>query len=289
MKKIRYLIEAILLGILMGISKILPAQWASNFGGWVGRTIGPRLAASRKALNNIKSAFPDISNDRATDILIGMWDNLGRVMMEYPHLKHIAQDRTEIIGAEILEKHKGQPAIIFAAHLGNWEVPPPAMLLQKNIAASSIYRAPNNPLSGKMLHNARTLKGKINTIPKSKTGTRHIVKALKENEHIGILIDQKYNEGLAIDFFGRPAMTSPAFVQLAQKFDCPLIPMRIERLKGTKFKVTILPPLNIKDKPLESVMTESHQLLEKWIKEKPEQWLWLHRRWNSATLKKQDN
>ncbi|HPF78132.1 MAG TPA: lipid A biosynthesis acyltransferase [Alphaproteobacteria bacterium] len=288
MKKIRYFLEALLLAFLMGLSKVLPVQNASDFGGWIGRTIGPKLAASRKAYNNIKMAMPGTSDDQAKVIVRDMWDNLGRVMMEYPHLRHIAKDRTEIIGADIIEKYKDKPVIIFAAHLGNWELPPPAMLLQKNIAASPIYRPPNNPISDKMLQNARTLGGLIQTIPKSKTGTRHIVKALQNNQHIGILIDQKYNEGVAVNFFDHPAMTSPAFVQLAQKFDCPLIPMRMERLTGASFRITVFPPLDIKHKSVEDVIAESHHMLEEWIKKQPGQWLWLHRRWGNVNAENQD-
>ena len=280
MKQIRYFFEAVFLGILFILSKFLPAPWASNFGGLIGRTIGPRLAASRKALGNINAALPDAD---APQILTGMWDNLGRVIMEYPHLEHLARDRTEIIGAGILEQYKDTPAILFTAHLANWEICPIAALIQQNFKVSSIYRAPNNPFSDKILARARSFKGRLKTIPKSKTGTRNLIKALQNNEHIGILIDQKYNEGIEADFFGRPAMTSPAFVQLAQKFNCPLIPLRIERINGAQFKMTILPPLNsqidIQNESVEEIVTKAHTLLEEWITDRPSEWLWLHRRW----------
>lgn len=285
MKQIRYLLEALLLALLLGLSKILPVTWASNFGGFVGRCVGPRLAASRKAVHNISSSFPDKPATEIEKIVIGMWDNLGRVMMEYAHLPHIGRDRTEIIGAEILERYKNSPTILFSAHLANWEVCPIAAMTQYGFKVSSVYRAPNNPISDKMLHHARSLKNTLQTIRKSKTGTRHLVKALNENAHIGILIDQKYNEGIAADFFGRSAMTSPAFVQLAQKFNCPLIPLKIERLKGANFRMTILPPLDIADKSIEDAVEESHTLLEGWISARPEQWLWLHRRWENLKLK----
>lgn len=289
MKQARYLLEALLLSIVMIISKILPTPWASNLGGFLGRTIGPKLAASRKALNNITKAFPDKTDEEVQRIIRGMWDNLGRVMMEYAHLRHIGRDRTEIIGKDILEKYNNTPAIFFSGHLSNWEVCPPAVLLQVGFIINPIYRAPNNPISDYMLNYARTMGGKLRTIPKSKSGTRHIVKTLQENQGIGMLVDQKYNEGIASNFFGRPAMTSPIFVQLAQRFECPLIPLRIERLKGPNFRVTILDPLDIKDKSVETLVDESHALLEEWIKEKPEQWLWLHRRWDSANLKEDKN
>jgi KDO2-lipid IV(A) lauroyltransferase len=278
-KKIRYLIEALALLIFFIISKILPVTWASNFGGWVGRTIGSRLAASRKAYTNLKFAIPSLSDTEIKRITSGMWDNLGRVMMEYPHLSHIGRDRTEIIGLDILEKYRGKPAIILSGHLANWECCPPALLLQSEFNASPIYRAPNNPFSDAMLQYARTLAGKIKTIPKSRSGTRHIVKAMNDGMFVGMLIDQKYNEGVAVDFFGKPAMTSPIFVQLAQKFNCPVIPLRIERIKGCNFRIIIEEPLKVEDKTAEEIIGNFNARLETWIKDKPEQWLWLHKRW----------
>ena len=106
-----------------------------------------------------------------------------------------------------------------------------------------------------------------------------MVETLRDGGALGILIDQKYNEGLAIPFFGRPAMTSPAFVQMAQKTNCPLIPVRGERLPGAHFRVTIYPPLNITEQGVEDAIAQAHMLLEEWISERPGQWLWLHRRW----------
>lgn len=278
-KKIRYALEAFVLLIFLTLSKILPAPWASNIGGFLGRTIGPKLAASRKAYTHIKLALPNKTEAEVKEITRGMWDNLGRVMMEYPHLSHIGRDRTEIIGMDILERYRGKPALLLSGHLANWECCPPALVQQGHFNASPIYRAPNNPFADAMLHYARSLGGKIKTIPKSRSGTRNIVLAMKDGTFIGLLIDQKYNEGVAVDFFGHPAMTSPIFVQLAQKFDCPLIPLRIERLKGCNFRITIEEPLEIKDKTAEAIIAETHVLLESWITERPEEWLWLHKRW----------
>lgn len=282
MKKIRYSIEAFLILILFGFFKLMPLSWASNIGGFLGRSIGPHLAASRKALRNIQNALPDADHQ---PILKGMWDNLGRTFAEYPHLKTLAKNHTEIIGAEHLQESKDSASIIFAAHLGNWEICPLAAALQCDYPAHSIYRAPNNPLADKVLMKCRNLGGLLQPIPKSKSGTRQIVKRLSNNEHLGFLIDQKYNEGVPVDFFHAPAMTSPAYVQLAQKFNCPLIPAQIERIKGAKFKVTIHPPIRTKGVSEAEILRQTHDLLQNWIKQRPEQWLWLHRRWDSAKLK----
>lgn len=286
LKKIRYIAEAIFILILFGVFKIMPAKWASNIGGWIGETIGPRLATSRKALRNIQNALPDENHKK---ILIGMWNNLGRVFAEYPHLKNLALKNVTIIGAENLDKTNNKAAIIFSAHLANWELCTIAGALQKNYNISSIYRAPNNPFTDKILMKCRNLGGKLTLIPKSKSGTRQIIKRLINNERLAFLIDQKYNEGIEVTFFNTPAMASPAYIQLAQKFKCPLIPVRMERLSGANFQLTIYPPIDIDGKSENDILIETHKVMENWIKQRPEQWLWLHRRWDSAHLKETKN
>ncbi len=282
LKKIRYFIEAVLLSILLLFSKVLPALWASNIGAWLGRNIGRNLAASRKARANIKLAFPDKKDTDIEVILIGMWENLGRVMMEYPHIKTIAKHHTTIVGIEDFKKLKDKSPIFVSAHIGNWEICPPAFLIQTGIKVNPVYRAPNNPYVDTILNNIRKTDGALSPIPKSRSGTRNMVKTLKSGEGIGILIDQKFNEGEKLNFFGHPAMTSTHFVTLAQKFDAPIIPLRIERLKGIDFKITVTDPITTTNKSSNEIASATHDILEKWITQRPEQWLWLHRRWMSA-------
>ena len=287
MKKFRYIIEALLLHTLMLIFRIMPVDMASNVGGWIGRTIGPRLAASRKALKNIKRALPDLPENEKQQALRDMWDNLGRVMAEYPHLEKIATERVEFV-----DPHNIIPAIqknernyiYITAHLANWEVAASSCLLQYGMTFNAIYREPNNPMVRNLLDKARTLGGKFKTFPKSTTGMRDIVRALKAGENLGILIDQKYNEGIPAPFFGRDAMTSTAFAELSQKFDAVIVPGRTERLEGAHFRVTLYPVIESKNddgtpRPVEDIIAESHNYLEQWITANPGQWLWLHRRW----------
>lgn len=273
MKRMRYILEAAGIFVLFGVFRLLPAPAASAFGGWIGRTIGPLLGASKKARRHIEKSLP--GRDPAP-IIRDMWNNLGRTMAEYPHLKTLIERHTEIHGY-LPEGHR--QFIFFSGHLANWEMSATGMMHFFGIAPHLIYRAPNNPYVQNMLDRSRSLNGEITTIPKSSQGARDMVRALKKGESLGILIDQKYNEGIEADFFEQPAMTSPAFVQLAQKFDLPLIPVRPERVNGCQFRITIYPPIPVKDRPAEDVVAEAHRLLENWIDERPGQWLWLHRRW----------
>ncbi len=288
MKKARYLLEAAILWAFFALCRLLPVTWASALGGWIGRSIGPRLAASRKALTNMRQAMPDKDETERRMILREMWDNLGRVMAEYPHLEHIAREKTTVRDLNLFHRLRddSQPALITAAHLANWEVAGPVALVQGGFELDLVYRAPNNPWTDRLLKKARTVRANQQDLPKSRAGARQIVQSLKDGRHVGILIDQKYNEGIAVPFFGRPAMTSPAAVQLAQKFRCPLVLTRLVRTKGPAFEVSAV-EIPYTDSsgaslPPEAVLAEMHRHLEDWIRECPGQWLWLHRRWPSG-------
>ncbi len=281
MKNLRYFFEGVFLRVIFFIFKLMPVDMASNIGGAIGRIIGPRLAASRKALKNVSASFPDKNPTEHQAIVKSMWDNLGRVIAEYPHLEQIGRERTTIIGGEILDVQKDSATILITGHLANWEVCPIAAHIQHGYDVTSIYRPPNNKTADTVLMKCRSLGGKLKTIPKALSGTRQIIKTLNDKGHIGILIDQKYNEGVEAQFFNRPAMTSPAFAQLAHKFKCPLVPLKIVRNKGANFTMTILEPLDITGQSETEIIKTSHDLLEEWISETPAQWLWLHRRWKN--------
>lgn len=280
MKSLRYHIEAAIVHIFMAVFKILPPETASNLGGWIARSLGPHLAVNRRAIKNLKACFPDKSPAEIGTIIKGMWDNLGRLFAEYPHLEHIATTRTEFVGREHF-KLISTPSILIAGHLANWEIAATTFFVH-GTTMDLIYRAPNNPAVDRILKVMRSLNGKIATHPKSRTGMRQVVEGLKANHNLGILIDQKYNPGVEASFFGQPAMTSPAFVQLAQKYDCPVYPVRVERLHGCNFRVTVHPPLDTRRDTVE-LIADAHAYLENWITERPEQWIWLHRRWKGSS------
>ena len=288
MKNIRYMLEAALVRTLFFIFRLMPAQMASNIGGFIVRTLGPHMAVNRKAIRNLRTALPGKTDDEYNQICRGMWDNLGRVFAEYPHLETIGRDFTQIVGLENLGNviTDKQPVIYISGHLANWEINATAPLVQNGITLDLTYREPNNPWSAELLDRARTLNGRITTYAKSRESGRAIIQALKDGRSIGILIDQKYNEGVESLFFGIPAMTNPVFVHLCQKYRCPLIPARAIRTQGCRFVLEILPPIDVfapdgTARPTQDVIADAHALLEGWIKEKPEQWIWLHRRWKT--------
>jgi KDO2-lipid IV(A) lauroyltransferase len=284
LRRIRYAGEAAAVLTAFGLFGILSIDRASALGGWLGRNIGPHLGYSARARRNIKLAMPELTAGEAERIVVEMWDNLGRFLAEMPHLPRLdfsnPPSRVEILGLEHLpspDDTRGR--IFFSAHLANWEVMG-AVARHLGIDLALVYRAANNPWVERMLHNIRG--GEL--LPKGARGAREVVAALKAGRILGILVDQKMNDGIAIPFFGRPAMTAPAVIDLARKFGAPVQPVRIERLQGARFRVTLYPPMTFEPGPdrhadLISGMAQINSLLERWIRERPGQWLWLHRRW----------
>ena len=283
MKKFRYAIEAALLFTAFALFKIMGPRLASATGGWIGRTIGPRLGASKKALANIRAVMPETTDAEQNTIVRDMWDNLGRVIAEFPHLKTIARDYTDIVGLENVPTD-GKPFVFITGHNANWEAAHVALHVQPKIKFNLTYRSPNNPYIAGLVEACRRVDGQLPMLSKSRAGTRGMVESMGDGNPLLILIDQKYNEGIAAPFMGRPAMTSDAFVRFSQKFDAPLIPFRMERVDGCRFRLTILPALPAAGRPVDAVIADAHTLLEGWIRERPGQWLWLHRRWDSAHL-----
>jgi len=273
--------------LCFGVFGLLPLDWASAIGGALARAIGPRLGVSKRARLNLGRALPGLSKAEIAPIIAGMWDNLGRVAAEYPHLRRIRifepGGRVETQGFENMDQAvaAGRRMIIFSGHLANWEI---GMLaaVQYGADVAQIYRAANNPLIDRMIIRFRSIGGEL--IPKGTVAARRAIAVLRRNAHLTMLADQKMNDGIPVPFFGRPAMTASALAVLALRFDCDVLPARVERLGGARFRLTVFPPLPLprsgdNHADVAALMTKVNQILEGWIRDRPEQWFWLHRRW----------
>lgn len=293
-QKILFLLEAVALFLVFALFRALPLDAASALGGWIGRTIGYRLPQTQRARRNLERFMPELSRDGREAVLRDMWDNLGRNAGEYPHLREFRfgpGERVEIVGIENVRELMADdlPSLFLSAHIGNWELN--AFAAQAHgIPVHLVYRAANNPYTEWIYRYGRANAG-IELMAKGARGARRVLVMMKNNGNIGILVDQKMNDGIAVPFFGYPAMTAPAVAELATKFRCPAIPVHVVRLKGARFQVIVEKQLDLptgsdrKDATLE-MMTEINRRVECWIRENPGQWLWLHRRWPEESWKK---
>lgn len=280
------MVEAAGLFAVLTLFGLLPVDWASAIGGWIGRTIGPRLGISRRAFKNLHRALPGNSDAENRRIVRGMWDNLGRSVAEFPHLDAICaagSQRVEIVNGEDVAalRDEGRPAILFGGHFANWEVGPSTIHRLLGPSLLSVFRASNNPWADRVLRRRMPAR---RAVAKGADGGRDLLRHLRQGGHVAMLVDQKMNDGIAVPFFGRDAMTAPAIARLALRFDCPIVPVRVERLNGTRFRFTVMPQIEMPDRRdtadnVLATMTRITATIEDWIVARPEQWLWLHRRW----------
>jgi len=294
-RRLRWRLEAALLAALMHLCRALGPVRASNLGGALARRLGPLLPVQEVAERNLARALPDLPPAERRATLRAMWDNLGRVAAEYPHLATLGPTAAgpgwEVVGLEQFRElaGRGSPLILVSAHLGNWEVLGLAARAA-GLAIARVYRAIENPhldtLVARMRDNGAPL------IPKGARGAREAMALLQAGGALGLLLDQKMNDGIEARFFGRPAMTAPAAAQLALRFRCPLVPVRCERLGPARFRLTVEPPLPLPPEPeagaeraaarAEAVRALTQAItdrIETWVRARPAEWLWLHRRW----------
>lgn len=275
----------LLLNLLLGACSLLGLERASAMMSWLARRIGPRLSVQKIARRNLQAAFPEWDTAQLETVLDGMWDNLGRVAGELPFIRSAQlSERVTLHGGEHLAAvmASGKPAVFITAHLGNWELASKG-LAEAGLPLVLVYRPANNPGAEKAIRKFR--KGlHAGLYPKGEQGLRKVVKAMREGKSIGLLVDQKYNQGIPVPFFGREAMTSPAVVKLARKFDAPIYPVQVVRKAGVQFDLIIHPPLNLL--PLADAEADTRAALyiinhvyETWIRQHPEQWFWVHQRW----------
>jgi KDO2-lipid IV(A) lauroyltransferase len=280
--------EGLFARLAFAFFRLLPLDAASALGGTLARAIGPRLGISKRARVNLRRAMPDLSEAEITRIVRGMWDNLGRVVAEYPHLDafkvYEPGGRVTVEGVREVIAARGTETrfIFFSAHFGNWEIATLAAT-QAGFDVLAIYRAPNTPFVDELINEARGVSGG-ELVPKGSAAARRAVSALAEGKHICMLVDQKMNDGIPVPFFGRDAMTTPALARLALRYNCVVLPCRVERVRGATFRLVADPPIPLPrtgdiQADITTLMTAVNATVEGWIRQRPEQWFWLHRRW----------
>jgi KDO2-lipid IV(A) lauroyltransferase len=296
LRRARHVLEAAGLVLALGLLRLLPVDSASNLGGFLARTIGPRLPVSRRAWRNLRLVFPEKPEAEIAAIIRGMWDNLGRVVAEYPHLGQItALEENRVIwkGKEPVSRvrDEGKAAIFVSAHLANWEIMA-VTAARHGLDMTVVVREPNNPLVRPILERLRGVAGGGRT-PKGPAGAKQAIRILREGRMLGLLFDQKMNDGIAVPFFDIEAMTVAAPAQLALRFQCPIVPVRITRTGPGAYEVTTHPALELPDSgdrqaDTAAVMAELNRILEDWVRARPQEWLWLHRRWPEAAYRHGD-
>ncbi len=265
---------------------------ASAICGAAARRIGPLLPVHKTGRRNLRAAFPERDDTWIESTLRGAWENLGRVAGEYVHLGRLwdydpaypnagrVESDDEPLFRRLLED--GQPALCFTAHLGNWELPA-VMAAAHGLPSAVVYRMPNNQAVAAEIRRIRgPLMGRlIRTRPEA---ALEMAASLQHGEHLGMLVDQHFSRGVDVTFFGRRCKTNPTIARLARRFECPVVGVRVIRLPHGRFRVEGVGPLDLPRDPEGKVDVARTtqlitQIIEAWIRDHPDQWLWFHRRW----------
>ncbi len=277
------------LGALFAVFRLIGVDASSAIAGAFCRTVGPLIGpVSQRGRTNMRAIHPDWSRDQVERTLRGVWENLGRTVAEFAHLEAFtgaeASERLQVEGLDGVKAAIAEHgAVIFVAgHFANWELMS-IVAHQAGVDHAIVYRAANNPLVDEMIIRERAKVMPRRQIPKGKRGARALVDTLKSGRSLGMLVDQKLNDGIEAPFMGRPAMTAPTPARLALKFGVPIIPVQVVRRKGARFSVTYGAPLAFEptggDGDVLALTTLINETLAADINAHPDQWLWLHRRW----------
>ena len=285
MKYIKYFFQFLVVIIFFLIFKILGPKLSSNISGKIFEYIGPLFRSKKIIIANIKKAFPDIEYVNLRRMIKLMWNNYGRIFAEYIFIKDFRNGKLEsnikIIGQDILEeiKKNNRQVIFISGHLSNFELM--AMCLEKNgIKLSAIYRPLNNLFLNIIMERIRKKYICKNQIKKGIGGMKKLISLKKNNFSTALMIDQRVSEGILSNFFNQKALTTTIPAQLIKKFNIPIVPVYIERLKNINFKIVIHEPINFEDNATTENITEDLNIvLEKMVKNNPEQWIWSHNRW----------
>ena len=282
MKSIKYFIQFLIISILFILFKALGLKLSSTFSKLIFGLLGPFFRSKQIINKNILKAFPNLNDTEINKISKTMWENYGRILSEYMFMNEFRlKNKIEVRGQEILDKIKrdNERVIFISGHFNNFELM--AMHIEKSgIDLAAIYRPLNNKFLNYFMEKIRKKYICKNQIKKGSSGTRQLLSLFKKGSSIALMIDQRVSEGIKSNFFKHDAFTTTIPAQFVKKFKCKVVPIYIERIESTKFRLTVDSPINFsKDEKIDTITLMLNSLLEKMILKNPGQWIWSHNRW----------
>ncbi|MFZ3224550.1 MAG: lipid A biosynthesis lauroyl acyltransferase [Xanthobacteraceae bacterium] len=280
---------------LLGAIRHTDRRRMANFAGALMRKIGPLFKEHRIGREQLRAAFPEKSAAEIEAILSGVWDNLGRIAIEFAHLddfcvEGFGRQTPDVITYPPESKERydwitksGKATIGFAAHLANWELPGVGAKLI-GVKSAVLYRRPNIGAVNDVIVKLREpLMGEL--IATGLDAPVRLARLLQSGIHVGMLADQHYSKGVEVTFFGRPCLANPLIAMLARQTELPIYGMRVVRKEdGNSFWGEVSDPVEpVRDAggrvDIRGTTQAITTVIEGWIRQHPEQWLWLHRRW----------
>lgn len=283
-----YRIDRAFFEALLWLIRLLPVDAASRLGARIGAALGPRFAKSRALEDNLRLAFPDKSADEIRCIARAAWANAGAVFAEYAHLDEITfgdggkRIQVEMHGDVRTLRDPAHPAVFVTAHQANWELSAAAIAREK-VPLAVVYSPPTNPLLDELLNRWRTRLG-CELLARDES-MRPLLHALRKGSSVGIVMDRRVDSGKDVALFGHAKPTTLIPARLALRYGFDLVPIRVERLGGARFRVSFHAPVAVPPDEGDEIaravrMTASvHALFEQWFRERPGEWFCSKRLW----------
>jgi Kdo2-lipid IVA lauroyltransferase/acyltransferase len=280
-------------GIVGGIG-LLPLKTSMNLGAAFGRLVQKAAGKlNRTGKRNLQIALPDLNEAEQEKILRGCFESLGRQLGLVAHFKDFTPEKVrnllEIEGREYYDHaaETGRGILFFTGHFGSWEifnlVPYAFAERQMNI----LVRRIDNAKVENYVESLRTRFG-ARTIDK-KTSARTMFRLLQNGELLGIVADlnAQEHEGVFVDFFGLPASTTTGLAKLALRTDAIVLPaFAIWQPEKQKYLLKLEPPVDYEktgdgDADVRELTQKVTKVIENFVRRHPEQWMWVHKRWNT--------
>jgi KDO2-lipid IV(A) lauroyltransferase len=244
----------------------------------------PRLR--RIARLNLDMALPELDPAKRESIVDGTFRSIGRLLLAVARFPSLHPSNINAwIAYEGLEhytaaKRAGRGVLVATAHLGNWELSAFAHAVMTE-PMNAMVRPLDNRLIDRLVEDRRTLSG--NRLIFKRDGARAVLKALRNNEAVGVLIDQNTseNEGVFVDFFGKPACAGSGFVKLAYRSQAAVVPgFALWDQEKRRYVLRFFPAIELTGNKRADTQ-RIHAFLERTIRQYPDQWMWIHRRWKT--------
>jgi KDO2-lipid IV(A) lauroyltransferase len=290
---VKAIVEYTLARTLLELFGVMPrrvAHGAARMLAWLGFHVARRQRQT--GLFNLRTTLPELSDWDREQILRGCFRNLGRLLVEFSHFPELNKSNIEkFVFHDGLENYleargRGRGVICLTGHVGAWELSSFAHSIF-GYPMKFIVRQIDNRKIDELITHYRTLGGNV-PIERRNAG-REILKALRNNETVGILFDQNTtrSEGIFVDFFGIPAATTPAVATFALRTGAAVVPgFLIWEEKLRKHRLRFDPPLQLIETgiPANDILENTrlfNSVLEGYVRKYPDQWLWIHRRWKT--------
>ena len=282
-KTIKYLFQAILIYFFILIGKIIGLSLSRKIFAFVFKKIGPLFRSNNIIKENLNKFKKDISNIEIKKIKNNMWSNYGMTFIEYIFLKQFRfqNSHINIEGEEILDKiyRNKKPVVFISGHFANFELMS-MEITKKKINLATIYRPLNNYFLNPFMEYLRKKYICKKQIKKGINGVKKIIKLVKSQHSIALMIDQRVSEGEKIEFFNHEALTTTLPAQIAFKYNLEIVPIFIERNVKEKFNIKVYNPINISNfKSKIKLSKKLNEILEEMVTTNPNQWIWTHNRW----------